>query len=105
MSVFKPDHVVFAQIAARWSLNDFDRYCAGVGESKKFTQGDVGGLIFTKGKNLFPVGNIGSSSPDDLVLSAVMVFLQAEAGSGLDLDAFNLERPPSSMLSNQLQGR
>ena len=42
-----------------------------------FTQRDVSGLIFSKGKNLLPVGNFGSAGHHNPVLGAVMMFLQA----------------------------
>lgn len=56
-----------------------------------FAQRDVGGLVFPQGQHLVAVGNPGSTGHHDPMLGTMVVFLQAEAGFGFDLNTFNLE--------------
>jgi hypothetical protein len=91
--IFKTDDVVFAQVAAGLHLDDFQRYGAGVCQAVHFAQRDVCRLVFSQKQHLVAVSNFGSSLDDNPVLGAVVVLLQTEAGTGFDLDAFDLEAP------------
>jgi hypothetical protein len=58
-----------------------------------FAQRDVRRLVFSKEQHLVAVSNFRSSLDDNPVLGTVVVLLQAEAGTGIDLDAFDLKAP------------
>lgn len=56
-----------------------------------FTLGDEGGLVFGRGQRFVFVGDFGGSGHHDPLFGAVVVFLQAEAYFGFDLDALDFE--------------
>lgn len=58
-----------------------------------FAQRDVRGLIFSKQYCGGAVSNLGSATNDNPVLGPMVMHLQAEAGLGLNLNAFDLESP------------
>ncbi len=54
-------------------------------------QWNVSGLVFCQGQHCVAVGDFGSAGHHDPVFGAMVVFLQAQAGLGLYLDALDLE--------------
>ena len=91
VGVFKPDDVVFTQVATRLHVNDFQRNATGVGQAVHCTQGNVGGLVFGNDQHFVTVGDFCGAGHHDPVFGTVMVLLQAQAGLGLDLDALDFE--------------
>ncbi len=54
-------------------------------------KGDIGGLVFGQQKRVFPTSNPCRSFHDNPVLGTMIVFLQTEAGTRLDLNPLDLE--------------
>jgi hypothetical protein len=75
---------------------DFDYFegdRAWVCQAMSFAKGDVGGLIFGEQQFFVAAGDFGLTANDHPVLGTVVVLLQAEAGTRLDLDTLDLEAP------------
>ncbi len=55
------------------------------------TQRDVGGLVFGEQQLFVAAGDFGRAADDHPVLGTVVVFLQTQAGLGVDLNSLDLE--------------
>ena len=61
----------------------------------KFSERDIGELIFGQQQNFIAASNFSRALDDDPVFSAVMVFLKRQTASGFDDDPFNLIAAPA----------
>ena len=89
--VFESHDVILAEVVAGL---DFDHHAVdntGIGQAVLRAGGDVGGLVGAHEYLLLAIDHPGHAGNHDPVFAAMVVHLQAEAGTRLDHDALHLE--------------
>src|SRR6516164_11291365 len=93
VDILETHDVVLAQVGAGLNLVDLERDHAGVLDAMLGPDGDVGRLVLLEQEHLLATGDARSPRHHHPVLGAMVVHLQRQSRTGLDLESLHLETP------------